>query len=138
MHTTSKSTNSKSGLLAAHASRKDTLGQRLRARREQIGLTLDQAAAETCTKKAYLGKLENDDFNEPSPETLARIAVRYELDVQEILEIAGYRTLSAIASNSVRTQTEVRHVFDGDNLTPMEASELRRYLGIVRFGMSAR
>lgn len=115
-----------------------TLGQHLQSRRKELGLTLHQAAEHTGTKLAYLGRLEKDGFVEPSAELLAQIAVRYELSVQRVLELAGYSTLASVCSSCTGTSSEIRHIFDGSDLLPLEAFELRRFLDILRTGRSTR
>jgi len=51
-----------------------TLGNKIRERRKQLGLTLDELAEQTDSSKSYIWELEHKDSPRPSAEKLAKIA----------------------------------------------------------------
>ena len=50
------------------------LGNKIRERRKQLGLTLDQLSERTNSSKSYIWELEHKDSPRPSAEKLAKIA----------------------------------------------------------------
>ena len=50
------------------------LGEKIRARRTELKMSLDALAVQTGSSKSYLWELENRDNPKPSAEKLSRIA----------------------------------------------------------------
>lgn len=67
-----------------------TLGQFLKAAREDRGLSLRGAEKETGISNAYLSQLESDKIKQPSPTLLHKLAQIYEVPYSTLLELAGY------------------------------------------------
>lgn len=68
-----------------------TLGQRIRARRETLGLSQEQVAEKMGVSRQAVGKWESDDAR-PSTDNLLRLAALLEMEVQELA--AGEPALS--------------------------------------------
>lgn len=60
-----------------------TLGQRIRARRETLGLSQEQIAEKMGVSRQAVGKWESDDAR-PSTDNLLRLAALLEMEVQEL------------------------------------------------------
>jgi len=58
-----------------------TFGERIRDRRKELGLTLDQLAAASDSSKSYVWELENKNPPRPSAEKLAAIAKALQVTV---------------------------------------------------------
>lgn len=63
----------------------EKIGQRIRARRQAIGLTQDELADRASTHRTYIGMLERAEKN-VSVVTLARIASALEIELSKLLE----------------------------------------------------
>jgi transcriptional regulator with XRE-family HTH domain len=111
---------------------KVTLGQYLSSIRTDRGMTLRQV--EGATKKdvsnAYLSQIENDKIKQPSPNVLYALAEIYEIDYENLMEMAGH-----ITPSKSRTQGETHGriaTFADHNLTDEEEAELFEYLKFMR------
>ena len=62
-----------------------TCGERIRDRRKELGLTLDQLAAASDSSKSYVWELENKNPPRPSAEKLAAIAKALQVTVDWLL-----------------------------------------------------
>jgi len=62
-----------------------TFGERIRDRRKELGLTLDQLAAASDSSKSYVWELENKNPPRPSAEKLAAIAKALQVTVDWLL-----------------------------------------------------
>lgn len=62
-----------------------TFGERIRDRRKELGLTLDQLAAAADSSKSYVWELENKNPPRPSAEKLAAIARALQVTVDWLL-----------------------------------------------------
>lgn len=67
----------------------NTLGEYLRAAREEAGLSLRQAATATGTNHGYLARLESGEKKNPSAEMLQRIADALEVNAADLFLLAG-------------------------------------------------
>lgn len=67
-----------------------SLGVRLRAARERVGLTLREVEERTGISNAYLSQIESGRIKEPSPRMLHRLAELYGESYAHLLELAGY------------------------------------------------
>ena len=61
------------------------LGKRIRSRRSEVGLTIDQLAQEAKVSKAYLSQLENGTSTKPSASKLYDIAIALETNMAQLL-----------------------------------------------------
>jgi len=61
-----------------------TLGQKVRSRREELGLTQVELANRTQTSQPYISRLEKDDFN-PSTQMVISIAVTLGTSIDYLL-----------------------------------------------------
>lgn len=91
------------------------LGDKIRALREEAGLTQGQLASASAVSQGYLSQLENGEVKNPSAAVLLRVAEAMHVDSDELFEAAGYPT--------VRT---LRRVYQGYESTV--DGELLRYL----------
>ena len=62
------------------------VGKRIRAVRQQRGMSLRDLARRSGVSKAYLSQLENDPGRKPSVDVVCRIAAALEIPVMELLE----------------------------------------------------
>jgi transcriptional regulator with XRE-family HTH domain len=62
------------------------IGEKIRARRKLLKLTLDQLAEKTDSSKSYIWELENRPVVRPSAEKIARIAEVFGVTVEFLLD----------------------------------------------------
>jgi transcriptional regulator with XRE-family HTH domain len=97
------------------------LGHKIKARRKQLGMTLEQLAAKTGCSKSYIWELENKDAPHPSAEKIFAIAkalgvtpeflleeAQTEAD-EEILDEAFFRKYQRMP---VETKRRLRRILD--------------------------
>lgn len=65
------------------------IGQRMKARREQIGLTLDEVAARTGITKATISRYENGVFSRLKLPVLESISRALDMDPSDLLDPDG-------------------------------------------------
>lgn len=70
--------------------RSKSLGQFLKALREDKGLTLRAAEDATGISNAYLSQLESDKIKQPSPVVLHKLSELYKASYSALLRLAGY------------------------------------------------
>ncbi len=80
--------------MAPRTARYDSLGQFLRARREELRegdarFSVRQVAERIGIEPSYLSKVERDQGSPPSEETLLRLAGELDLDPDLLLALAG-------------------------------------------------
>lgn len=66
------------------------LGQRLRARREELGLSLRQLAERADMNDATIVRIEQGAFAAPAPDKLARIAEALGFSLADVFALAEY------------------------------------------------
>ena len=69
-----------------------TLGEELKALRNQKKLSLRQVEEKVGVTNGYLSLLENDKVRQPSPDILQKLAKAYEVPFELLMEKAGYIT----------------------------------------------
>lgn len=107
--------------------RTDRLGNILRKRRDEIGLSLRQVEEKTGISNAYLSQLENHKIAKPSPLVLKKLADFYGLSYIRLMQLAGYPPISKKAHAIVfRTSSGL------EEITPEEEKELLEYLKFIR------
>ena len=62
------------------------IGEKIRAQRKRLKLTLDQLAEKTDSSKSYIWELENKPVVRPSAEKIARIAEVFGVTVEFLLD----------------------------------------------------
>ncbi|MEI8397038.1 MAG: helix-turn-helix transcriptional regulator [Rhodospirillaceae bacterium] len=109
-----------------------TLGKYLAAIRSDRRFTLRQVeeATDKAVSNAYLSQLENDKISKPSPNVLNALAEVYGVDLDRLMELAGYITKVKIRNGGARHGRVA--TFSEFNLTAEEESELLKYLKFLR------
>jgi len=69
--------------------RENNFGERLKARRQEKGLTLVELSALSGVHTSYLGRIERGE-RFPSAYILRKLAEPLEIDERELLKMAGY------------------------------------------------
>ena len=67
-----------------------TLGDYLRRKRQEAGLSLRQLAAYTGVSHSYLSRVEYGDYHHPAPDAIQRIARVLGIDHADLFALAGY------------------------------------------------
>ena len=98
------------------------LGARLRAAREEAGLSLQQVCDRTGMSKAYLLRLERDPTANPSVETLFRLAGVLNTTVADLL---GQSPVRAVSAPGDADPPSLREFIAADRPTPGEIRMLR-------------
>src|SRR5712692_7510335 len=108
--------------------RKQTLGQVLKAAREQKRLTLRQVETATRVSNAYISQLEGDKIKQPSPVWLHKLADLYDLSYSLLLGLAGYPVpgSQAMAESNGALTARIGRV------TPDEEDAIVEYLEFLR------
>lgn len=83
-----------------------TLGQYLRAAREQQGLSVRQLEAMTGIHRNAILRLETNEVDQPSADTLVRLSQALELNETDVLLLAGIAVPKRVASLDVMLRTE--------------------------------
>jgi len=78
-----------------------TLGAYLRTARLKAGLSTHQLAARAHINQSYLVKLETDQNDHPSAETLQRLADTLSLDAAKLLQFIGVKPANVLPSPRV-------------------------------------
>ena len=82
------------------------LGQLLQRHRRAAGLSLDQLAGATGTNKSSIHRIEQGQFEAPSPQTLQRIAAALGTEVEDYFALAPYLRAKYGASPELASQVE--------------------------------
>jgi len=69
------------------------LGKKIRALREELGLSQAQLSAHGGLSQGYLSQLENDEVNNPSAAIIFRLAQALNVDPRVLMQAAGYDDL---------------------------------------------
>lgn len=89
------------------------LQDRLRALREDAGLSVRQAAAELGKSPGYISRIEGRG-EVPSTKLLCEMSVLYEIEVEELLDLAKVAQLEATKSQIEAKQSEALRLFRKD------------------------
>ena len=68
-----------------------TLGKKIRALREELGMSQAQLATYGGLSQGYLSQLENDDVRNPSAAVIFRLAKALHTDPRALMQAAGYQ-----------------------------------------------
>ena len=105
------------------------LGQYLRALREAKGLSLRQVEGKSGISNAFVSQMESGKVKQPSPIMLYKLAGLYGVPYESLMELAGYPSPSALATEP-RSASAVFRRFG--QITPTEEAELLDYLSFLR------
>jgi transcriptional regulator with XRE-family HTH domain len=83
-----------------------TLGQYLEHARQEAGCSIRQLATESGVHRSSIERLLRDEVDEPSPETLSRIASALELNATDLFVLAGLPVPKKLPSVDVMLRTE--------------------------------
>lgn len=108
------------------------LGTRLRAVRELKGWSLKTTADGAGLSAAYVQKLERGEVSAPSPHKLRSLADTLEIPYFELMQLAGYATEEAQATEGEAAVRVLAHALQAEDLTADEVDELARYLRFRR------
>ncbi len=106
-----------------------SLGQFLKAVREDKSMTLRAVENSTGISNAYLSQLESDKIKQPSPVMLHKLGDLYEVSYAALLSLAGYPVPGADtagAAEQTRLAARIGHV------TSREEDALVEYLEFLR------
>ena len=97
------------------------LGRKIKVRRKQLGMTLEQLAAKTGCSKSYIWELENKDAPHPSAEKIFALAKALGVTPEFLLEEAQTEADDAVfdeaffrkyQSMPVETRRRLRRILD--------------------------
>lgn len=99
------------------------LGEKIRAERKRLKLTLDELAEKTGSSKSYIWELENRPVVRPSAEKISRIAEVFGVTVEFLLDDEKH-TL---------TESDVNQVFFRriSQLDAQKRSQLEKFLNAI-------
>jgi DNA-binding XRE family transcriptional regulator len=83
-----------------------TLGQYLEQARQEAGCSIRQLATESGVHRSSIERLLRDEVDEPSPDTLSRIASALELNATDLFVLAGLPVPKKLPSVDVMLRTE--------------------------------
>ncbi len=78
----------------------ETLGQYLKKKREELGLSLNDVYQKTGITDSRLSRLEKDNYSEPAASMLKALANEYKVSAVELFIKAGYLDYDAIDISS--------------------------------------
>jgi transcriptional regulator with XRE-family HTH domain len=102
-----------------------TLGQVIRNRREELGLSLTDVAAHSALDASYWSKLENDRVKAPAPRTLQAVAQTLNTDTADLYALCGYEVPERLPD----FQPYLRAKYE---LPPQAVADLERYFTQLR------
>jgi len=104
-----------------HRGREPTLGEVLRAAREEAGLSKLQLEAMSGVGRMNISRLETDWYQEPSPDDLMRLARALELNATDLFLLAGLPVPDQAASLDIMLRK-------GYGVSDEDIPELRRQI----------
>jgi len=99
------------------------IGEKIRAQRKRLKLTLDQLAEKTGSSKSYIWELENRPVVRPSAEKISRIAEVFGVTVEFLLDDEKQEI-----SESDADQVFFRRV---TQLDPIKRAQLEKFLKAI-------
>lgn len=104
----------------------EKLGDLLKKKREDTGLTLRKVEEITEISNAYLSQLENNKITKPSPTILKKLSEVYDASYHRLMTIAGYPMEIEDKQITFRTSQGL------EDLSRNEEKELLDYLRFIR------
>jgi transcriptional regulator with XRE-family HTH domain len=71
------------------------LGKKIRALREELGMSQAQLSGQGRLSQGYLSQLENDEVQNPSAAVIFRLAQALHIDPRVLMQAAGYNHMAA-------------------------------------------
>jgi transcriptional regulator with XRE-family HTH domain len=84
-----------------------TLGKKIRALRDELGMSQAQLASQAELSQGYLSQLENDEVQNPSAAVIFRLARSLHVDPRILMQAAGYPDLSLAGETPSQYQVSV-------------------------------
>lgn len=104
----------------------EKLGEILRKRRLEAGMTLREVEKKTSISNAYLSQLENHKITQPSPAILKKLADVYDASYNRLMEVAGYPLENESGTVYFKTSKGL------EDISKDEEKELLDYLRFMR------
>lgn len=105
----------------------ENLGELLKRKREEKGLTLREVEKRSEISNAYLSQLENQKIVKPSPTILQKLAEVYETSYSRLMQVSGY----PVETKSTK-MVYFRTSRGLEDLTKEEERKLTDYLRFLR------
>lgn len=105
------------------------LGKLIAREREKQGLSLETLGNAAGGNRSTILRLERGTFAHPDPEKLQGIARALDLDVEDLLALAGYRPSDALPSFIPYLEAKYG---DGEDLSASARKELARHFKRLR------
>jgi transcriptional regulator with XRE-family HTH domain len=84
-----------------------TLGKKIRALRDELGMSQAQLAAQAELSQGYLSQLENDEVQNPSAAVIFRLARALHVDPRILMQAAGYAEMTLAGEPSSQYEVSV-------------------------------
>jgi transcriptional regulator with XRE-family HTH domain len=110
------------------------LGDKLAAAREEKKWSLREVERRTGIQNAHLSQIETGTIERPAPNVLWALAEVYDLDLQDLLRLAGHVEAAASATPGSVVGAALRTMGD---LTPDEQRQVLEYMEELRKGRDA-
>lgn len=105
--------------------RNQSLGEYIRDRRLSRGLSLNDAAVESGLHLSYWSKLENGQYEAPSPKHLKAIARTLRVAIEDLYALAGYDIPKRLPTFKPYLRAKYQ-------LPPEAVADLERYFELLR------
>lgn len=119
------STRSKRRPKEMSQAKRRSLPKFVKSRREELGLSANEAARRAGLNISYWAKLEAGNYEAPGPTTLQAVAAVLEIPVQDLYVLVGYDTPTELPA--LRPYLRSRY-----NLPPQAVADLERYMDFLR------
>jgi transcriptional regulator with XRE-family HTH domain len=112
----------------------ESLGEVLKRKREELGLSLREVEQRTGVSNAYLSQVENRKITQPSPTILRKLSDAYVLSFDRLMLLAGHPITGGNGQSPVffRTSRGLEEV------TKAEEEKLLDYLRFLRMKSAAK
>ena len=107
----------------------EKLGNVLRNRRDQLGLSLRDVEDKASISNAYLSQIENQKITQPSPSVLQKLSKLYDLSYPRLMNLAGHPMDSKLELEKKVFFKTSRGL---EEISRNEEQELLRYLRFMR------
>jgi transcriptional regulator with XRE-family HTH domain len=84
-----------------------TLGKKIRALRDELGMSQAQLATQAQLSQGYLSQLENDEVQNPSAAVIFRLARALHVDPRILMQAAGYAEMSLAGPPAAQYEVSV-------------------------------
>ena len=84
-----------------------TLGKKIRALRDELGMSQAQLATQAQLSQGYLSQLENDEVQNPSAAVIFRLARALHVDPRILMQAAGYAEMPLAGAPAAQYEVSV-------------------------------